>query len=97
MEAYQIIYGFSEIKSELQTKSRISKPLEQLELWFTLEEDVLYVHDYTDHTKCIALAIYNPADKAWKYFLKTGSYADKLIKYVCELFVVWGYKVIWNI
>ena len=68
MQTFHIIAGFSDIKSELRTKTKITKPLQELELWFTCEDDVFYAHDYDDHQKCIALALYKPEDKSWKHF-----------------------------
>ncbi len=84
MEAYQIIYGFSEIKSELRSHAQALRSTEQLELWFTFDEGVLRVHDYEDHARSAVLAIYNSKNQLWKYFLRTGSYGEKLIKDICE-------------
>lgn len=84
MQAFHIIAGFSDIKSELRTRAQISKSLPQLELWFTCDENVLYVHDYDDHQKCIALTLYKPTDKSWRCFLRKGSYGEMLVMYICK-------------
>jgi hypothetical protein len=84
MQAYQIIYGFSGIKSELRTKIRILKPIEKLELWFSIESSVLYAHDADDHPKCLALAIYDASTTTWRYLLSAESYEDMLVRDICE-------------
>ena len=84
MQTFHIIAGFSDIKSELRTRAQISKSLQQLELWFTCDENVLYVHDYDDHQKCVVLAIYNPRSNLWNYFLRKGSFGELLVKQKCE-------------
>jgi hypothetical protein len=84
MLSYQIIYGFSDIKSAFRTKSRIIKPIDELELWFTFSENVLYVHDYDEFLKYMPLAVYQIELRTWEYFLKTGSYGDRLVRDVCE-------------
>ena len=56
MQTFHIIAGFSDIKYELRIKANITKSLQELELWFTYEEGVLYAHDYVDHYKCIRRA-----------------------------------------
>lgn len=62
MHAYQIVAGFSEIKIELRKKARISKPIKDLHLWFSIEENILSVHDYEEHGKFITLAVYDDRD-----------------------------------
>jgi hypothetical protein len=80
LQDYQIVSGFSDIKSELRTKSEIKKSLSEIRLWFSLEGDVLYVHDYDDHEKCIALAI--QSSKGWVVFLGKGKSGFRLLEYV---------------
>jgi hypothetical protein len=86
MQAFQIIHGFSGIKSELRTKNRILKPLSELELWFTFQNEVFRAHDYDDHDKCLALANYDLIEGKWRYRLKPGGYGDMLVRDVCETY-----------
>jgi hypothetical protein len=58
MESFQIIRGFTEIKLELIKKCGLSKTPQELRLWFSFENDVLYAHDYENHKDCLALAIW---------------------------------------
>lgn len=86
MDTYQIIAGFSEIKSELRTKARIQKSLDEITLWFSFEENILYVHDYDDHFKCMILAIYNRGANEWMYFLAKSGYGKMLVEDVCTIY-----------
>ncbi len=81
MHAYQIVAGFSEIKSHLRTKAKLSKPLRELLLWFSLDGDVLFGHDFHDHKKCIALAAYNKNERRWLIVFEGGVYGRQVIKY----------------
>jgi hypothetical protein len=84
MHSYQIIYGFSDIKSAFRTKSRIIKPIDELELWFTFSEYVLFVHDYDDHFKFMPIAVFQEEICTWRYFLTAGSYGERLVRDICE-------------
>ncbi|MEQ1664188.1 MAG: hypothetical protein ABL927_02290 [Bdellovibrionales bacterium] len=76
--SFQIISGFSEIKSEIRTKTRTSKSQNELRLWFTLTTDgTLYAHDYHDLKYCIALAI--KTSDGWIVRLDERKYGYKLI------------------
>ncbi len=80
MQTYHIVAGFSEIKFQLRTQNNLIKPLEELRLWFSFEEDVLYVHDFDNHDKCIALAVYNKSEKAWQIVFRGGAYGRQVIE-----------------
>ncbi|MEQ1665110.1 MAG: hypothetical protein ABL927_07005 [Bdellovibrionales bacterium] len=84
MDALHIIAGFSDIKSELRTKTRLSTTLDQLELWFTFDNNVLYIHDYDDHEKCIPLVIFASTNRSLTYLLPDHGYGFNLVKYICE-------------
>lgn len=84
MEARHIIAGFSEIKSALRTKTQMTKSMQQIELWFSCDDDVLYVHDYEDNLKSLALAIYFLENKCWKSFFRNRSCGETLVVYYCE-------------
>ncbi len=79
MESYQIIAGFSDLKAEFQLKSGTTKSLEELQLWFSFEEDVLYVHDYTDHNVCIVLAVLSNDKNKWQIYLKKGTFGERVV------------------
>jgi hypothetical protein len=49
--------GFKFIRTELRIKCKIEKPLSELALWFTLENDILYVHDRENHKELLKEAI----------------------------------------
>ncbi|MEQ1665364.1 MAG: hypothetical protein ABL927_08325 [Bdellovibrionales bacterium] len=48
-----------------------------MRFWFTLENGVLYAHDYDDHQHCIALAI--KAKNKWRVILDLRSNGHRLI------------------
>lgn len=82
MEAYQIIAGFSDIKSEFITKTGTDKTLAELHLWFSYEDEVLYVYDYSDHTKALVLAVFNSGNSTWSVYLRPYSYGRALALYI---------------
>ena len=86
MHAYQIVAGFSEIKSELRNKTNINKVLSDLQLWFSYEVDVLYAHDHADHLKCIALALYKRPEGTWAISFTGGAYGKQLVAHVINKF-----------
>lgn len=43
MHAYQIVAGFSEIKSQLRIKANLKKSLGDLQLWFSFEESEAFI------------------------------------------------------
>jgi hypothetical protein len=51
--------------------------MDELRLWFTLENGVLYAHDYVDHKYAIAIAI--KARDKWHIILDTQSNGHRLI------------------
>ncbi len=77
MQTYQIVSGFSDIKSELRRKARIKKPLSELRLWFSLSEGVLYVHDYSDHMCSIVIAL--KAKTHWIVYLDNKTFGYRLV------------------
>ncbi|GEM_PF-3726818 len=81
MLAYQIVAGFSEIKSQLRKQTNLSKSLEVLQLWFSFEEDVLYAHDFHDHKKCMALAVYKRNNSSWLVTFRGSAYGRQVIEY----------------
>jgi hypothetical protein len=83
VESYQVISGFSDIKSELRDKAKIKKPLSEIQLWFTVDRGVLCVHDFSEHEKCIVLAIYSEKKTSWTVFLKKVS-GRRLVMWVLQ-------------
>jgi hypothetical protein len=88
LETYQIIAGFSDIKNELRIKASINKAFSELDLWFSLEEGVLYVHDYSDHAKSLALAAQNLTNKKWWIFLRKRTFGYLLIEQMLQKHVL---------
>ena len=86
MQTYQIVAGFSDIKSELQIRANINRDLKDLQLWFSFEEGVLYVHDHREHEKCIALALYNESQQVWQITFGGGAYGKQLIRHAVRSF-----------
>ena len=85
MLEYQIVAGFSEIKSQLRMQASLSKSLDELQLWFSFVDDVLYVHDSHDHKKCIALAFYKKNKSAWRVSFEGKAYGREVIEYAIGL------------
>lgn len=56
--------------------------MNELGLWFSFEEGILYVHDYADHEQCIAIAIYSRPQNNWRITLKQGTFGRKLIEWI---------------
>jgi hypothetical protein len=79
METYQIVAGFSDLKVLFRTVVNDSKTMEELELWFTFDGEVLWMHDYGDHKKCMILAVMRPSNIEWSIFVPEGTYGRKLI------------------
>ncbi len=79
MESYQIISGFTDIKSELRAKTKIDKDMTELQLWFSFEDDLLCVHDYDKHAKNIILAIYYSENQNWSIIYKKKGNGYNLI------------------
>jgi hypothetical protein len=77
MPRYQIISGFSDIKSEIRTKTRTPRAQNDLRLWFSLTEGSLYAHDFNEHKYCVLIA-YKSYDY-WVVRLDTKIYGHKLI------------------
>ncbi len=78
---YQIVAGFSEIKTQLRTQAKLKKAMADLKLWFGFEEDVLYAHDFHDHEQCIALAVYNRSKSLWRVIFQGNAYGREVIEY----------------
>ncbi len=94
MQSHHIIAGFSDIKSEIRTKYQPDLEQSRLKLWFTFEHDVLYAHDFSNHKKFVALAIYNTKSgkypnasigNEWRILFTQRYYGKKLIEYVVAL------------
>ena len=88
MLAYQIIAGFSEIKSEIRNQYNLTENLEDFQLWFSLEQDIIYAHDYQEHEKCIALAIYKRPENTWRITFSGGDYGKQVITYATNKFEI---------
>jgi hypothetical protein len=86
MEAVQIIAGFTDIKIQLAQSCRVAKDLNDLYLWFSIEENILYAHDYDQHQSCIALAVLNSDNKSVEAYFSIRRRAQKLIEYCTEHF-----------
>lgn len=86
MHSYQIIAGFSEIKSELRNYYKMSNPLNELHLWFTFEDNVLCAHDFNEHAKFLALAAHDQFAGDWNTTFRGGDYGTQLIEYAIETF-----------
>jgi hypothetical protein len=80
MEQIEFVSGFKDLKTQLQIKCNLQKPLEEIYLWFSDINGDLYVHDYEDHKQSLLLAITN--DKKRKIYLAANGPAKKLIDYV---------------
>jgi hypothetical protein len=79
METYQVIAGYSDIKVELKERAGILKPISDIKMWFTFEDEMLCVHDYEEHDKYFIAAIYDSAQTSWKLLLPVGSYGERLV------------------
>jgi hypothetical protein len=79
METYQVIAGYSDIKVELKERAGILKPLSDIKLWFTFEDEILCVHDFENHDKYIIVAFCDVDQCSWKILLRSGSYGEKLV------------------
>jgi hypothetical protein len=77
MHSYQIIYGFSDIKSAFRTKSRTEKSMSELRLWFSLSGGALFAHDYYEHSSCIIIAY--KTDLGWLVRLDPKTFGHMLI------------------
>jgi hypothetical protein len=77
MQSYQIIAGFSDIKSELRIRAKTNKEMAKLRLWFSMSNDILYVHDFDHHKCCFAIAI--KRDGEWNVRLDNRTFGHKLI------------------
>lgn len=82
MKAHHIIAGFSDIKVQFIEMTRTLKSLQELQLWFTFEDNVLYAHDYFEHETSMALAILNPTGNAWTICLRKNSYGEELVDFL---------------
>jgi hypothetical protein len=81
LDAIQIMSGFSHIRSELRTNCRLTKSLDELALWFTFSDSVLYVHDLEEHINSMALAVCQSAkENIWVFRLREGSPGEQLLK-----------------
>lgn len=82
MQELSVVIAFSDIKREFLAKVRTNRSIEDLQLWFTLVDGVLYVHDYEDHEVCMVLALWQDEAKILKVYLPSGSFGDRFIKYL---------------
>lgn len=82
MLSYQFVAGLSEIKTRLRTHNNLKKSLVDLQLWFSFEVGVLFVHDFHDHEKCLVLAEYNNLKREWRILFRGKAYGRQVIAYV---------------
>ena len=85
MQSQYIIAGFTDIKSELRIKTRTEIDITDLHLWFTLQDNVLYVHNYSDHKICTALALYKLTENSWRVYLRPGCYGEQLVVFLTAI------------
>lgn len=81
MQDYQIVAGFSEIKLQFRMKANLNKSLDEFHLWFSFEEGILFVHDFDDHGKNMALAIYSKQEAKWWVVFRGKSYGREVIEF----------------
>lgn len=79
MEQHQIILGFSDIKLQFIKKLNLDKLPAELKLWFSLDEGVLYLHDYDKHETSIPIAIFE--NGRVKYYLDKRDFSIPLLIY----------------
>lgn len=82
MQVHHLIAGFSDIKSDFLIKTRTTKQLENLKLWFSFKDNILYVHDYDDHNTNMVLARYNVEKNLWTVYLRSTNYGEKVVQYI---------------
>ena len=56
MKQIEIVSGFSELKGLLIRTYKIERSPELIKLYFTLQDQWLFMHDYDDHKKVVLLA-----------------------------------------
>jgi hypothetical protein len=56
LQPVEIMSGFKNIRFVFRTKCKIRTTLSELALWFSEENEVLYVHNLENHDKAMALA-----------------------------------------
>src|SRR5205814_5781464 len=83
MDWYKIVAGFSYIKLLLIEKCDLNKTVQELNLWFSYENEVTYAHDKQNHIKNIPIAIYE--NDFWYSRLVLKSFGDKLLRYAITL------------
>jgi hypothetical protein len=82
LEHREIMSGFKHLRSEFKQKCKIEKPLNELALWFTFQNDVLYVHDMEKHKTNMAIVICkSKIENEWYFILKLSLSSERLIKY----------------
>jgi hypothetical protein len=59
MQSLHIIGGFSDIKSQFIKKYYLERAPVKLRLWFSIEDQIVYVHDYKYHNKCMMVAVFD--------------------------------------
>ena len=56
MKQIEIVSGFSELKDLLIRTYKIKRSSELIKLYFTFQDQQLYMHDYDDHKMAVLLA-----------------------------------------
>jgi hypothetical protein len=77
LPSHQILNGFSDIKFELRNRTQTQKSMADLRLWFSLKDEMLYVHDYHEHEIRIIIAI--KSKLGWTIKLDPRTFGHKLI------------------
>jgi hypothetical protein len=81
LDTIEIMSGFTNIRAEFRTKLKITKPAYELALWFTFNNEILYVHDMEEHKISMALAsLVSKEQNNWKIYLKPNSAGEALIR-----------------
>ncbi len=84
LDAIEVMSGFKEIKTAFRSKCGISKPVYELELWFTVKDKVLHVHDMEDQKISMALALFLSRQNTWKIRLTPNSAGELLVRKATE-------------
>lgn len=63
MQSKELVSGFSELKDLLIRTYKIDKPRELVRLYFSIERDMLIMHEYDDHKKIIILSVSSSSRK----------------------------------
>jgi hypothetical protein len=77
MKPHQISIGLSSIKLQLIRKLGLNKDLNEMNIWFSLEDGVLYVHDFNKHKSCMVIALVS--NRVERCFLNGGHFDVEVV------------------